>query len=67
MKRYRVLADNDGHRYIIEVKDEEQFYRWVEASESDEGVDSNFKGKRDFDNFRINNSGWTFTNPEGWL
>jgi hypothetical protein len=59
-KRFRVLSDNDGHHYIIPVGHEGDFYSWVEATEDD--VESEF----DFENNRINNSGWTFTNPKGY-
>lgn len=59
--RYRVVSDNDGHDYVIEPKDEQAFYKWVEAME--EGF--NFDGL-DFEVRRVNCSGWTFTDPQGW-
>jgi hypothetical protein len=59
-KRFRVLSDNDGHDYIIPVGHEGNFYSWVETTEDSE--ESEF----DFENNRINNTGWTFTNPKGY-
>jgi hypothetical protein len=58
--RYRVVSDNDGHDYIIKAGHEGDFYNWVEATE--EGTETEF----DFESCRVNNSGWTFADPQGY-
>lgn len=58
--RYRVLSDNDGHDYIIKIGHESDFYKWVEATEEGEDTDL------EFDCDRVNNSGWTFSDPQGY-
>ena len=60
-KRYKVVSDNDGHDYVIESKDEQSFYKWVEAEEEGLAFDG-----LDFNVSRVNRSGWTFTDPQGW-
>jgi hypothetical protein len=61
--RYKLIGDNDGHDYIIPTEQEDLFYRWVDAMESDEELDSDIQC---FDDCRVNCSGWTFTDPQGW-
>jgi hypothetical protein len=60
-KRYMLVSDNDGNDYIIAVDDIEDFDNWVDNVE--EGVSIN---KDYYENRRVNTSGWTFTNPQGW-
>jgi hypothetical protein len=61
-QRYRVVSDNDGHDYVIKAEREHEanFYNWVEAMEN--GLDS----EHDFEGQRVNCSGWTFADPQGW-
>jgi hypothetical protein len=59
--RYKVLADNDGHRYVIAVENEKEFYRWVQESESEFGYDG-----KDFADRRMTTYALTFTDPKGW-
>ena len=58
--RFCLVSDNDGHDYIIPVEDELLFESWVEAMESDEET------ALDFEDCRMNRSGLTFTDPQGW-
>lgn len=60
LQRYRLVSDNDGHDYIIEAGEEKLFYSWVDAME--EGNDTILN----YDSNRVNNSGWTFTDPQGY-
>ncbi len=59
--RYKLIADNDGHRYIIEAGDEDLFYAWVDAMENDE----EHEGKS-FEDRRMNVNRLTFLDPQGW-
>jgi hypothetical protein len=43
-KRYRLVSDSDGHRYLIEAHQEDEFHRWEDAGpywEKYSGVDFN--------------------------
>lgn len=60
MRRYRTLGDDSGHDYIVPVGQEGDFYAWVNAMEEGKNTDL------DFEACRINNSGWTFADPQGW-
>ena len=59
--RFKLVSDESGHDYAIPADMQKQFYDWVQATE--DGFD--FDGQ-DFEYFRINNSGWTFADPQGW-
>lgn len=59
--RYRLISDNDGHEYVIEAKDEHDFYKWVDAMEEGLGFDG-----LDFEVRRMNVNRLTFTDPQGW-
>lgn len=58
--RFVLVADNDGHDYIIKKGYEGDFYNWVTAME--DGLETEF----DFEGCRVNRSGWTFTDPQGY-
>lgn len=59
-QRYRLVSDNDGHDYVIKAGQEPYFYSWVEAME-------NYgETELDFEDCRVNSSGWTFTDPQGY-
>ena len=58
--RYQLAHDNDGHTYIIEVGQEDLFDIWVGATEDDEDCELGFEDRR------VNCSGWTFADPQGW-
>ena len=64
LQRYRVMSDNDGHEYIVPENKETEFEAWIIEMDSDGLVTSLFK--EDFEDMRINNSNWTFTDPRGW-
>lgn len=32
MKRFRLLSDDDGHEYLVEVGKEEKFQEWLDAA-----------------------------------
>jgi hypothetical protein len=57
--RYRVLSDDSGHEYFVQIKDEDVFYRWVAA----EGgyAEDGYEGP-DFEENRIDGR-FTFTDP----
>lgn len=57
-QRYRLMSDNDGHKYIIPVGQEDNFYSWVEGEE--EGIDSKFN----FEAQMLGGSRLTFTDPK---
>ena len=59
--RYRVIADNDGHDYIIPADGKSICYRWVTAEGEGEEPP-----KLDFEPIRINSTKWTFTDPQGY-
>lgn len=61
-KRYRLLSDNDGHDYIIEVGEEIAFYVWVEQTENEYEM---YMGQS-FEDRRMNINDLTFTDPQGW-
>jgi len=50
LKRFRLLSDDDGHEYLVEVGKEETFQRWIDAGpywenyegEEFESLDSSF-------------------------
>ncbi len=60
-QRFRLVTDNDGHDYIILEGEEIDFYLWVEASENGDDFDG-----KDYNSRRVNNSGWTFIDPQGY-
>lgn len=60
MNRYKLVSDNDGHKYIIKVGEENDFENWVEDMEQGNPT------TKDFDECRINSSGWTFSDPQGY-
>jgi hypothetical protein len=47
-ERFRFIQDEDGHWYIINVKDVHDFYDWVRWTMSDmlEGCDLDFESAR---------------------
>ena len=58
-KRYRIVGDNSGHKYFIQVGQEDLFYAWVESEEAYENV--GYEGP-DFNENRIDGN-FTFTDP----
>ncbi len=58
-KRYRIIGDDSGHEYFIEVSQEELFEAWVESEGSYENI--GYEGP-DFDENRIDGR-FTFTDP----
>jgi hypothetical protein len=61
------VTDNDGHDYIIKVGQEADFDEWITAMENAGGLDIGESEIRyDFEVYRVNNSGWTFTDPQGY-
>jgi hypothetical protein len=64
LQRYRVMSDNDGHKYIVPENEEAEFEAWVIQEDSGGLVTSLFR--EDFRDMRVNTAGWTFTDPQGW-
>lgn len=62
-QRYRLVRDDSGHQYIIPEEQVESFHACLEGWE--EGGWQAFEDNR-FDDYRVNRSGWTFTDPQGW-
>lgn len=60
-RRYRLVEDDDGHWYCIQVGQEKEFDRWEAAGPYWEGYEG-----FDFNDVRLDGSpsNVTFTNPE---
>lgn len=58
MQRFKLLSDESGHDYIIPIEQEDRFYKWIDATENGDDTSD------DFEDQRINCSGWTFTDPK---
>ena len=60
LKRFRLLRDDDGHDYLIEVGKEKAFEKWIAAGPYWE----NYKGE-DFNEARIGShfSTYSFADP----
>jgi hypothetical protein len=66
-KRYELLSDNSGHEYVIAVGDDEEFYEWVQSTESEEvDEDDEIYEGRDFEDRRMTRHNLTFLDPQGW-
>jgi hypothetical protein len=63
IQRYRIMSDDSGHEYAIKVEDEDAFYAWVAATESEDIEDAAgyYEGPV-FDDNRIDGR-FTFTDP----
>lgn len=59
-QRYRLVSDNDGHWYLIKIKEEAEFDQWVAATCNDEETEFNF----DDDRISGSPSMITFTDPK---
>lgn len=66
MTRYTLVSDNDGHHYIIPIDFKDAFYKWLETLECFEGEESTFEDYDKYDEYRVNISGWSFTDPQGY-
>ena len=57
-KRFRLLSDDDGHKYLIEVGKEAAFYEWLNAGPYWE----NYKGE-EFESLGSHFSTYSFCDP----
>ena len=58
LKRFRLLSDDDGHKYLIEVGKEEAFQKWLDAGPYWE----NYKGE-EFESLGSHFSTYSFADP----
>ncbi len=58
LKRFRLLSDDDGHKYLIEVGKEEAFRKWIEAGPYWE----NYAGE-EFESLGSHFSTYSFADP----
>jgi len=58
LQRFRLLSDDDGHRYLVKVEEEEDFYAWLNAGPYWE----NYSGK-EFESLGSHFSTYSFCDP----
>lgn len=56
-RRYKLVSDESGHDYAIPVELEDDFYKWVAATENEEEFT-----ELDFEDYRVEGR-LTFTDP----
>ncbi len=62
MKRYRIIGDESGHEYFVEVGMEGEFENWLVAETAETEYENDRYEGRDYNANRIDGR-FTFTDP----